>query len=791
MRGDININGQPYRIDLPSYRVRDVVDFSPRASTPGGSVIHSDLMLYQPLLQTDWRHGFGFQWYADAMGYMRTEGNIDTRQEGIVSLFTAKTSSDTNAANKKGGIIHKGHFYTWGNDGVRRFDGTAWETMTYQTTPVSVNTMFSNGEYLFASPYNARIRKTINSHLITIQSAEAEASDTYINEAATTTNYGNNNSLRAGTDAATKHTKSLFKPIGLAIPAGATVTSAKLKLYIKSKSASAPALKIKRILVAGWTETGATWEHSVGTTDWNTAGASGSGTDVAAADLYSDTPTEGARQFVYFDLDLTEFALLAATNYGVIIQEAGVTASQYWEFASASDPNADWRPTLEFKYTLSTEWSDAGADAGAKDYGWFIIHGGKIYAGKRATNIVHYSTTADMSDLEGTTADPDKITVGVGSVPVLGAISYASFLYFARADGLWQLGDDNIARRVLDFSSSISNHNFRSMAVHNGYLIFPIQDTLYQWNGSRLSNITPRRLNDTFPYVTYGRFDNLLQVGDFLYCTARTNDSTYEEDLLCWDGTGWHKLIPLVTDGIGSVSMLAYDSINNYLWLHIDAASQVTYYIPLQANSPFPYASFPTSGTHSVISSRWDMGFRRVKKSTPSLLIEASNVSTSAYLLLYYSIDGQDWVQWGAIIQDGISELKLPGGSHSQEFNYIQLRVDFITSTATTSPVLEGLTLRFLMRPEVAFGWNVNIPVADQLVYGEHQDPRMANDIWTDLKAARDSKAPIKFTDIDNVEYYVYLTSMTAQAVERNVDTERGGVASIEKFANINLVEAK
>jgi len=239
MRGDININGQPYRIDLPSYRVRDVVDFSPRASTPGGSVIHSDLMLYQPLLQTDWRHGFGFQWYADAMGYMRTEGNIDTRQEGIVSLFTAKTSSDTNAANKKGGIIHKGHFYTWGNDGVRRFDGTAWETMTYQTTPVSVNTMFSNGEYLFASPYNARIRKTINSHLITIQSAEAEASDTYIDEAATTTNYGNNNSLRAGTDAATKHTKSLFKPIGLAIPAGATVTSAKLKLYIKSKSASA------------------------------------------------------------------------------------------------------------------------------------------------------------------------------------------------------------------------------------------------------------------------------------------------------------------------------------------------------------------------------------------------------------------------------------------------------------------------------------------------------------------------------------------------------------------------
>ena len=95
------------------------------------------------------------------------------------------------------------------------------------------------------------------------------------------------------------------------------------------------------------------------------------------------------------------------------------------------------------------------------------------------------------------------------------------------------------------------------------------------------------------------------------------------------------------------------------------------------------------------------------------------------------------------------------------------------------------------MRPEVAFGWNVNLPIADYLVYGEHQDTRTANEMWLELTEARDSKAPIKFTDIDNVEYYVYLTSMTAQAVERNVDTERGGIASIEKFANINLVEAK
>lgn len=41
--GDIVLNGNSYSIDLPSYRVRDIVDFAPRASTPGGSIIHAEL----------------------------------------------------------------------------------------------------------------------------------------------------------------------------------------------------------------------------------------------------------------------------------------------------------------------------------------------------------------------------------------------------------------------------------------------------------------------------------------------------------------------------------------------------------------------------------------------------------------------------------------------------------------------------------------------------------------------------------------------------------------------------
>mgnify|MGYP001009170136 FL=1 len=81
--------------------------------------------------------------------------------------------------------------------------------------------------------------------------------------------------------------------------------------------------------------------------------------------------------------------------------------------------------------------------------------------------------------------------------------------------------------------------------------------------------------------------------------------------------------------------------------------------------------------------------------------------------------------------------------------------------------------------------------VADNLVYGQFQSSKTANQLWVDLQTARNSKAPIKFTDIDRSEYFVYITAMTAQAVERNVDSERGGKPSVEKLVNINLVEAR
>lgn len=596
---DIQIDGKPYRTLVETRRKTDTVDFSPRATVPGGSIVQSELGLYQPLLQTNWQHGFGFNWYSDAFGYMRTEGNIDTRHEGIAMMMTAAVASETNANAKQGFTVFNGAVYAWGAAGLRKFASGSWSSV-YSTA--AVNFALALGSYLFFCPNGLRIQKIDTSGTIT----------------------------------------------------------------------------------------------------------------------------------------------------------------------------------------------DAGVNSNSTDYLFMAVHNGYVYALKDGTNTVYYGSEPDLSDLHGDPADDtNEISIGAGGIPVIGVVRAFSRLFWARSDGLWELGDDRIARCVLNYENERSSLNFASMSEHNGFLVYPMRDTLFQWNGTRQIPITPPRLTDTFPYVTYGKFDNLVTVGGYLYLTARTNETTYTESLLCYDGVGWFKLMDLITDGDGSVTAMGFDTVNNRMWLHIaKAASHSTQYIQFQSESDFPYGNFPTSGTHSLISSRLDMGFRRVTKSMPSLLVEAANLAGNRSLDVYYSLDGGDWRLWRSITQNGVVELDMPADTETVEFKYIILRIDFITNTAAQSPILEGLTLRFLMRPDEGYGYSYDVIMGQDIQMEGMQDERTAAQMDADLEAARASKAPISFVDHLGRSHRAYLTSLSTSSIEEHI-MSNDRYKNVEGVARVNLIIVK
>lgn len=793
--GDIELGGKPYRIDFDSWRGKDVIDFAPRATVPGGSAVMSDLGLFQPLLQTDWRHGFGFHWYSDAMGYMQTIGNMDTRQDGLAMLFTKATSSDTQNNVKRGMAVFNSNLYAWGSAGLRKFNGTAWSAID--------------------------IRKIETAGAIT---AEVAASTT-LSTTVTVADNVDNALLVVFVGTKADVTVSALTFNGDALTQKATSgTAPKLQLYfLTNPDAGSNTLSLT---VSGSTdiEIAAYVIYGVDTSSpldaastQSTAAGTASTIDITSAsgDLVIDgiildaatAPTAGAGQTSMGSDTIADLGL------GASKEDGATTTTMSWSWAGATDAeqiavNVNLQaaqPTVNFalaagaylfiapdggrikKMDTSEAVTNAGLDINAADFKWLILHNGYIYAGKDNSNAIHFDNSETLGTLQGNSSDTNRILIGVGSNPTFGAIIYNGNLYVRKSDGVWIVGEDRIARRMLDFTSEDSVNNLRSWAVINGYLVLPMRDRILQWNGARVSDITPHKITDDFPYTTYGRFNNFVAVGDFLYITARTNESTYDEDLLVFDGVGWHKLATLL-DGVatGEITMLVYEAINNRLWYHRDEASDTTYYIPFQNYSTFPYADFPTTGQHSLISSRIDAGFRRVQKSMDKVYLEARNCSATVYLKVYYSLDGGDWVHWRDVKENGIIEVKNPGGSYTREFNYLQLRIDFVTGSATQSPILEGMSLSFIMRPDTRMGYNFNVVAVTEYEHGMYKDDRTSQEILDDLKAARNSKSPIALLDIFGRSHVGYVTAIQEQPIFRVIE---GDNVDVEVMFNVNFVE--
>lgn len=594
------------KIQINQWRSKDVVDFSPRASVPGGSVVHSQLGLYQPVYQTNWIHGIGFQWYEDEAGYLDSEGAIDTRHDGIVMLMTAPVESDTADAQKDGFVAFNGAIYAWGVggggiSGLRKYSSGSWSDVANASASDygTVNFCIATGTYLFVFPDGARVEK---------------------------------------------------------IDTSGTVTA-------------------------------------------------------------------------------------------------------------------------------------AGGGAGADDYKWAEVHSGYIYAGKDGVNQVYFDSNDDLSDLWGDPSDDTaEIYVGMNGIQTLGSLSWAGSLMVTKPDGLYKLNDDNqSAERVLRYNYSTSN--FRFLADYAGNLIFPIKDRLKAWNGRNVNDITPQPISITFPYVTYGQFDNAVVIDDWLVMSARTNESTYEEHILAWDGVGWHKLAEPVTDGASSISAIGYDPVNNYLWYHVVGTSDKTYYIPLQNQSSFPYAAFPTGTGNAIISSRIAAGFRWVKKSQPIMVVETSNCASARYVTLYYQVDGSGtWVKWADIKRDGTTILTNPGGAMTREYDYIQFKFELVTNSAAQTPILEGATMKILLRPDVAYGYTFDIPARSHAIQGGTQDWKTASQIKDIIREARASKSPVKLETPIGETLYGYITSVDETIAEVHPAPDSGQIDA-EYNIRVSFVE--
>jgi hypothetical protein len=191
---------------------------------------------------------------------------------------------------------------------------------------------------------------------LTLQPDDAVGEDTYANAAYPNTNEGTNATLIA--DTRTGQATALLKFDLSSIPAGATLDSATLQLWIGSgaNEGENATWTLRRILAASdWTEAGATWNKRDGVNAWaGSAGCQTSGTDFSATTMATATFTgsvwDASETFTF--TDMAELGLMQANNYGMRLYATSTTPLQQPLMRSSAYAVAGERPKLVVEYTL-------------------------------------------------------------------------------------------------------------------------------------------------------------------------------------------------------------------------------------------------------------------------------------------------------------------------------------------------------------------------------------------------------------------------------------------------------
>lgn len=155
--------------------------------------------------------------------------------------------------------------------------------------------------------------------------------DTYINQAATTTNYGTGNSVLVS--GYSGNVKKGLVSWNLSAASISRLVGGKLRLYVDVNTVGTITVTVYRLLKA-FGENTATWIKASASVDWGTKGM-GAGTDYSATAMATSTwTTENA----WYDLDITNLAELKSMvtdNYGVVVIVTNGTDSGTHGFESA------------------------------------------------------------------------------------------------------------------------------------------------------------------------------------------------------------------------------------------------------------------------------------------------------------------------------------------------------------------------------------------------------------------------------------------------------------------------
>ena len=223
---------------------------------------------------------------------------------------------------------------------------------------------------------------------------------TYISLTNPANNYGTGNTFSVSGYGATETMRGLLFFDCTSIPAGTTITSAKMRLYATAEYGGSRDYVAHKLTRGTWVETGATWNNYASGSAWTTAGGDYDTTVIGRA----TKDASATNVWVEFDVTAAAQAWIStsSTNYGMLIKVEDETGNVRNDFTSDENADTTHRPQLLLSDAAATTVAFNAASSSGNESVTSVNIPVSLNASASQTVTVQYAVTGGTATGTGT-----------------------------------------------------------------------------------------------------------------------------------------------------------------------------------------------------------------------------------------------------------------------------------------------------------------------------------------------------------------------------------------------------
>ena len=392
---------------------------------------------------------------------------------------------------------------------------------------------------------------------------------------------------------------------------------------------------------------------------------------------------------------------------------------------------------------------------------WAAVTGKKARWYKKWKKLLWMGVGATVVNFDGATT---WNTIGLGDITnnaLWGAVQ-DSALVVAKSEGLYVSTDGAAFSPILQDIPEYSG-NFAQMRPSQGWLYYNIISSVQRISaltGSAILQIvTPKNIADD----TYGWGIPVSVAASAKYVWVLFNNggaSGNQPWLGLYSGGNWH---PAYLGTAGATAKTCYFSqVAGRLFIN-DGSTRARRYLSVNDEG---YPDYDTTAGYAIDFLHLDASLAQIVKAWKEITFVTKNCSANKKIEIYYQADRSGtWVLAGTVTASPQQTIALDSTAGAIQAKDLQLRATFYTDSATVTPEITTIVVKYLPRPDSIYAVTMVLDISDYrpLLDGTGNDSQTIAAKLTELRAIADAKLPVTIDTMDDLEDKAFMTMVSWQ----------------------------